>query len=106
MFLVVTGNLKPEEVINIVNENQSKKQFLPIQRIKIKQEKEPKIIQNKKIDLFMNVMIPKIAYNFKIDVSSSLKKFSKKVLSYYFEIAFGVHFSDTSLFYEKLWKEK
>lgn len=104
MFVVVSGNVNPETVIQIIKENQEKKHFLPPEPIKIKKKKEPKTLSKKKINLSMNVVIPKISYNLKIDISS-LKEL-EKVLPYYVNIICEVHFSDVSLLQEKLWKEK
>lgn len=104
MFVVVSGNVNPEHVIQIVKENQGKKNFLPPEPIKIKQKKEPKTLSKKKIDLFMNVVIPKVCYNLKIDISSLSDL--KHTLPYYINAICDIHFSDISLLQEKLWKEK
>lgn len=106
MFVVVTGNVDPEEVIDIICKNQEKKEFAPQVPIKIKKEKEPKEIEHKEVKLFMNVKVPKVSYNLKIDISKLKKEIGERLLYYYVGLIGEVHFSESSILFETLQKDK
>lgn len=103
MFLVITGNFNEEEILNTIIENQSKKEFKPLNKIKIKEYKEPnKVVKEKEI-ININTPISKMAYNLKIsleDVDISLRKYNL-----YLFIIFSILFDDTSSFDEEAKKE-
>ena len=102
MIVIVTGNVDPEEVERIISENQKKKTFEEAKPIQIKEVKEPKWIKNKEIKIKMNIKIPKVSYNVKIDISS-LKQ-SNYVIQKYFSILWDTHFGSRSLLLERLKK--
>lgn len=99
MFLVVTGNFNEEEILNTIIENQSKKEFKPLNKIKVKEYKEPnKVVKEKQI-ININTPISKIAYNLKIslkDIDIDIRKYNL-----YLFIIFSIIFDDTSLFDEE-----
>lgn len=103
MFLVITGNFNPEEILNSIIENQSQKKFKKIEEIKIKEYKEPdKIVKEKQI-ININTPIPKISYNIKIslkDIDMDIRKYNL-----YLFIIFSCLFDDTSIFDEEAKKE-
>lgn len=103
MFLVVTGNFSPEEMMAKIKENQKAKEFKPFQKPKLKTYKEPDEVVKEMEVVECNTNIPKMAYNIKINIS----KFSMdtRKLSIYMYIIFNLLFGDTSDFDEEM-KEK
>ena len=77
MFIVVTGNFNPEEIMKVITDNQSKKQFKSMDKIKIKQFKEEdKVVKEKEV-IKVSTNIPKVAYTLKIplkDINISRRK--------------------------------
>lgn len=102
MFLVVTGSFDPNEVLNTIKENQSKKEFAKAKEIKIKKVEEvDKIVKNKSI-ININTFIPKVSYNIKLPF---YKEISKRKFSLYLYIIFSSLFDDTSVLDDRLKKE-
>ena len=102
MVLVVTGNFDKDKVIDIIRENQNKKEFVEINEIKIKEINEPDKVVKKESIISINTDIPKVAYNIKIPFN---KKIDKRKYNLYLFIIFSCLFDDTSLFDERLKKE-
>ena len=103
MFLVVTGNFDPEEIIYSIKENQNKKEFKSLDKLKIKEYKEPdKIVKEKEI-VNIKTPIPKVSYNIKIPTNNI--KVSKRKFNLYLFIIFSILFDDTSIFDETSKKE-
>lgn len=90
MFLVVTGNVDPKEVFNIVKENEKNKVFEKHDVEKIKYE-EPDKVEKKKDVVNMNLSIPKLYYSYKINISNIdlQKRIMMKYLTIYFDALFG-----------------
>ena len=101
MFVVVSGNVDPEETIKLIEENQSKKEFKEFNKIKIKEYKEPDKIEKKKETLNLNVTIPKICLSYKIN-TSTIKGVSERKVRTYLSIFFDLKFGMTSLLNEEL----
>lgn len=102
MFVVVTGNVIPEEIIEIIKSNQNKKEFMEFKEITKKEYKEPnKVFKEKEVIYLNNITIPKIMISYKLDISK-LKKYSKDTLYRYFNILFDVKFGSTSKLSQKL----
>lgn len=103
MFLVVTGNFNEEEILNTIIENQCKKEFKPLNKIKVKEYKEPnKVVKEREI-ININTPISKVAYNIKVslkDIDINIRKYNL-----YLFIIFSIIFDDTSLFDEEAKKE-
>lgn len=95
MFIVVTGNVEPEEVVKIVKENLIDKEVIKYESVEINEEdkvyKENEVIK-------MNVTIPKVYYGFKINIKDYNMKLVKQYLSLYFDSIFDA----TSDFSEKM----
>ncbi len=104
MFLVVSGNVDPKEAISLVKENQAKKYFPKMKKIQIKEQKEPDEVGPDK-EIPMNVVIPKVSYNLKINIRDLRKEFSESAISYYVGIFLELHFSSISPLHERLLKE-
>lgn len=69
MFLVITGNVDPEETINIIKLNQENKKFDEFNKIKIKEYDEPNKVAKKKEKISMDIEISKLGIGYKIDCS-------------------------------------
>lgn len=103
MFMVVTGSFDPEEVMNLIRENQNNKAFKAMNKIVVKDFKEDdKVVKEKEI-ITMNTNIPKIAYTIKIPLKNI--KLTRRQLHLYMHILFTTLFDETSTFDEELKKE-
>ena len=103
MFMVVTGSFDPEEVMNLIIENQNNKDFKAMNKIVVKDFKEDdKVVKEKEI-ITMNTNIPKIAYTIKVPLKNI--KLTRRQLHLYMHILFTTLFDETSTFDEKLKKE-
>lgn len=104
MFVVVTGNVNPKEIIEIIKENQSKKKFKKEKKIIIKEYEESDNVLKEEETKYMNVTIPKvfIAYKFNIE-KSKLDNLTKiNFINMYFDIKIG----SSSRILEKLKQDK
>lgn len=103
MFIVITGNFDPEEIINIIKENQNKKEFTKEEPIKIKEfSEEDKVVKEKEI-VKVETNIPKIAYTIKLPIKDI--KLTRRKLHLYLYILFTILFDETSEFDEILKKD-
>ena len=100
MFVVVTGNVDANEVINIIKENQMKKQFKKENKIKIKKYDEPKEVKKKEDKVNLNVSIPRCAIAYKIKLEKNIKNL------FYLLTLFDCKFSSTSDFVNNLINEE
>lgn len=93
MFLVVTGNVDADKIINLVKENQNSKKYIKENKIEIKKINEPNKVSQEYEEIYMDITIPKIFIGYKIDISS-IKDISKiKIINYicmYFDMLFGL----------------
>ena len=105
MFVVVVGNVIAKEVINIIKENQSKKEFKKISKIETKKYKEPSVVCNKKEEIKLDVSIPKVSLNYKLDISK-IKNIPKYIINLYLLIFFDIKFGATSKLISKLKQDK
>ena len=102
MFLVVTGNFNIEEILNTIKDNQNKKEFKSLNKLEVKEYKEPnKVVKEKEI-ININTPISKCAYNVKISLKDidNIRKYNL----YLFTI-FSILFDDSSLFDEEAKKD-
>lgn len=103
MFIVITGNFVPEEIMNVIKENQSKKEFSKEGIIKIKEFTEgDKVVKEKEI-VKVETNIPKIAYTIKLPIKDI--KLTRRKLHLYLYILFTILFDETSEFDETLKKD-
>ena len=103
MFLVVTGNFNPEEVIDVIKKNQDKKNFTKEDKIKLKEfNEEDKVVKEKEV-IKVETNIPKVAYTLKIPIKNL--KITRRKLHLYLYILFTILFDETSEFDEELKKE-
>lgn len=103
MFLVITGNFDVNEILNVVIENQRKKEFKVLNQIKLNKYNEPDKVVKEKEFIKINTPIPKIAYNIKIPLNN-LEIDIRKYNLYIF-ILFSILFDDTSSFDEEVKQE-
>lgn len=94
MFIVVTGNFKPLEVMTIINENQTKKEFKDYKNPTIKKYREPLKVEKDYEEIEMNVKIPKISISYKMSRNNfkdiddiKLRKYLQIILASKFDIA-------------------
>ena len=100
MFVVVTGNVDAEEVINVIRENQKKKKFKKEEKIKVKSYNEPKEVAKENDEIKLNVSIPKCAICYKLKVEKNIQNI------FYLLTLFDCKFSSTSEFVHNLLEEK
>ena len=103
MFIVVTGNVEPLEVIEIIKENQKEKQFKKTDKIKLKKYDEPDNVEKTSETLKMDITTPKLALNYKINYDK-LGLNLRDALSY-LSLIFDINIGSTSLINEKLRNE-
>jgi len=102
MILVITGNFDKDKILDLVKENQNKKEFPSYKEIKLKEVKEPDKVVKKESIINIKTDIPKVSYNIKIPFN---KKINKRKYSLYLYIIFSCLFDDTSILDERLKKE-
>ena len=100
MFMVVTGNFDPEEIINVIKENQNNKTFDKLGNIRIKEFKEEDRVYKEKEVITVPTNIPKVAYTLKIPLADI--KLSRRKLHLYTYILFTTLFDETSIFDENI----
>ena len=103
MFLVVTGNVKPKHVIDIVKKNMSKKKFGKPEKIVLKTYVEPNEVAVKDETIKMDVNVPKVGIGYKLDISNIDLPF--KDIYNYISLFFDIKCGGTSLLIENLKKE-
>jgi predicted Zn-dependent peptidase len=103
MFVVVTGNVDPNEVYEIIKNNQSKKEFEQEFSIKTKKYTEPDKVYKEEDYISMNVTIPKLALNYKFNISK-IKNILKRNIINYMCIFLDVKLGMTSEFNDKMKK--
>ncbi len=103
MFVCVTGNVKPKEIIKTIKENQKNKHFEEAKKIKIKTYNEPDNVEKKEDTINMNITIPKvlISYKFNIENTGLSKKQVSSFISFYTNLKLG----PVSLLNERLKKD-
>ncbi|MFA5603598.1 MAG: pitrilysin family protein [Bacilli bacterium] len=102
MFVVVTGNVEPDSIMKVIKQNQSKKEISKKNSpIKLKQYNEPDTVVKEQEILKMNVSIPKIAYNYKFNLTK-VKEIPKLTVRDYILLYFEIKFGETSSFNEVL----
>ena len=103
MLLIVVGNIDVKNTIKIVNDFYKNKKYDKFTEIKIKKYNEPDNVYKEYKELKMNVSIPKVSVNYKLNITHSDIPLYKKVL--YLNIFLDLKFGSTSLFLENIKKE-
>lgn len=105
MALVITGNVDPDKTIELIKANQSQKEFSKAESITMKEYQEPDIVSKEFECIEMNVTIPKIFINYKVNVGK-ITDVPKSLLSLYVSIYLDLKLGSTSSFSEQLKKEQ
>jgi predicted Zn-dependent peptidase len=104
MFLVVTGNFNPKEILRTIEENQKKKKYkLNKNKLEIKEYKEKDTVVKAKEIIKHNTEISKVSYNIKISLKDI--EVSKRKYNIYLFIIFSILFDDSSIFDEEAKEE-
>lgn len=100
MFIVVTGNFKEKEVLDIIKNNSCLNSRKTNYEIKIKNTKEPVFVKNEYKRVEANIIVPKLSYSYKFDLDLFNKDrlFTRLYLSLLFSHLFG----ETSEFNDKV----
>ena len=100
MFLAITGNVDPEDVISIVKANQEKKELKKQGKIEIQAYDEPNEVARAQQKVKMDVEIAKIGVGYKIDCSHI--KLDINEIKTYLTILFDLKLGPTSYINERL----
>ena len=101
MMLFVVGNIEPEAMMEMIRQNQKKKDFAPANKITLKTIHEPESVNVKEEILKMDVVLPKLMLAIKVnDVPKEGKDKIKKELS--MNMLLDLLFSKSSPIYESL----
>lgn len=104
MFLVITGNVNPKEVMAIIRENQQNKSFPEDYQKEVIIEQEPDKVMKKRAIYKMNVTIPKVYFSYKVNIQDKQLpiRYIMKYLSIYLDAMYG----SVSDFAEEIEQEK
>ena len=100
MFVVITGNVDPEETIELIKQNQAKKQFEKEEEIKIKTYEEPDKVDKKSEIIKMDINLPKLALSYKINYKNMNLNLRDALA--YLSIIFDINLGATSIINEEL----
>ena len=100
MFVVVTGNINSDDIINVIKNNKEINERITNKKIVIKKEKENIIVPSEYKIIYENVIVPKLSYSYKIDLDSLSNDRLKARL--YLSLLFTHLFGETSKFNEKV----
>lgn len=103
MALIVSGNFNENEVLEVVKENQDKKEFKEAKEIVNKKYEEEDTVCKKKEIIKMNVSIPMVMLTYKFKIPSF--KMAIRDILIYTEIYFKSRIGATSLTFEELKSE-
>ena len=104
MFIVVTGNVDPEEVINIVKDNMKNRKFEKENKIKLKEYDEPDNVEKEEESLYLNVTKPRVLIGYKINIEDT--KLNRRTINNFIGMFSDLKFGPVSLFGEELKKDK
>ena len=103
MFIVITGNVDPEDTIDLIKINQEKKKYDKFNKIILKEYDEPDEVEKEKEEISMDIEIEKMGIGYKFSFSKSKKNIND--IKNYIGILFDLKFGSTSLLSEKLKQE-
>jgi len=107
MFITVTGNVDPEEVLNHIKEHQDKRNMEEAKKIEMPTYEEPDQVYKEYDEKKMNVSMPRFGLAYKFNVEKILEKTKLPIntISKYISIYFGLKGDSTSLLHEELENE-
>ena len=100
MFLVASGNVKAEEIIDIIKNNKAINKRKTNYPIVYKQEKEEKIVPSEYKCFEANIVEPKLSYSLKFDIDEL--PYDRILSRLYLNLLFTYLFGDTSDFNAKI----
>ena len=101
MFLIVTGNVNPYEIEQIINDNLDNKEFEKYLEPKITTVKEPKYVGEESVELFANVEVEKAKVGIKIP-KKEFKGIDQVKLNIILNLILSNNFGDSSDLKEEL----
>ena len=102
MYLMIGGEVKPNEIIDIIKNNKILKQIAKREVPKIKKVKEPLEVKTKyQVVELDNVKTNKLGYALKLD-ATSFKENDRFELSLYIGMILNIFFGSTSIFKDKM----
>lgn len=102
MFMVITGDFDPEEMMNVINTNESDRKFKDIGKVKINKNKEPKsFLKNELTIKNKNCANTQGSYIIK-DLESTFKGYKKEEVLVALRTMIKANFGLTSDFYENI----
>lgn len=105
MMLFVVGNIVPDQTMQLIRDNQSKKQFIRENPIQRKTIHEPLEVAQKDTLLYMNVTMPKIIVSLKINkILNEPQERLKRELG--MNLLLDIFFAKSSSLYERWLKEE
>ncbi len=103
MVLVISGNIKKQDVFDILKSNKALNDRITNKKIIYEKLKEPVFVNKEYSSLYKNIIIPKISYGFKFDLNNF--SISKDKIIIYLNTLFSIIFGETSDFSDYI-KEK
>lgn len=100
MFIVITGNVNINEMIEIIKNNASLNSRKTNYKISFKKTKEPAIVKEEYKKIYANIIIPKLSYSYKFDIDKLGKDRLETRL--YLSLLFSHMFGETSDFSAKV----
>ena len=100
MFVVMTGNIDIDGVMDIIKNNECLNNRKTNNPIIVKKENEPVIVRNEYKCIEENIVIPKLSYAFKFDIDNLGP--DKLITKQYLSLIFSHLFGETSKFNEKV----
>lgn len=104
MFVIVTGNVDPDEVLKVITNHEEKRNLKPHKKIRLPKYNEPDVVAKKEETIFMDVTIPKTSITYKIRISH-IKDIDYNQVYADIMNALDLKLSTTSLFNERLRNE-
>ena len=105
MFLIVTGNFNPYEMMMAIKENQDNKKFPKYANPKVIKEKEDVSVVTNYQEIFSNVEIPKINVVYKMS-KKAFKNIEEIILRFGLTTLINANFGPTSEFKEELMEKE
>ena len=97
MFLAITGNFNPYEIVKTIEDNLDKKEFGKYQNPEIIKESEPKKVTKEYSEEEINITYPRVKYSWKIPLNK-FKGIEKLDLKMMLNLIMNINFGATSLF--------
>lgn len=101
MFLVVTGNVDPDNILKIVKDHEEKRKIIHASPVELKEYDEPDEVFKDYEEITMPITISKISVGYKMNFSQ-IKGLKPYEIYYILMNAFDLKVGSTSIFNEKL----